>query len=134
MAFGDIDDAEFKAWAKRVGLKAKQDEIKKGLEISMRRVKAQSMRQVKSITPVDTGHLRNTWHVSGPDIAGKSITVKLYNNTEYASYVENGHRTRGGKGWVEGRFMLKKTVGIIDGQMDQLLSPSLNKALRELLE
>lgn len=37
---------------------------------------------------------------------GGVYVVEVVNPTEYASYVEFGHRTRGGKGWVEGRFML----------------------------
>lgn len=37
---------------------------------------------------------------------GGVYVVEIVNPTEYASYVEFGHRTRGGKGWVEGRFML----------------------------
>ncbi len=134
MAGFTIDDAEFQAWADRVNSKIATDAVKHGLEVTMQRVKAQSMRSVKSRTPVDTGHLRQTWQVDGPFIGGAIISLKLYNNTEYAPFVENGHRTRGGGGWVEGRFMLKDTVVEIDGQMPQLIAPSLERALRGLLD
>lgn len=134
MAGFTIDDAEFQAWADRVNSKIATDTVKHGLEVTTQRVKAQSMKAVKSRTPVDTGHLRQTWHVDGPFIGGTIISLKLYNNTEYAPFVENGHRTRGGGGWVEGRFMLKDTVAEIDGQMSQLIAPSLDRALRGLLD
>ena len=37
------------------------------------------------------------------------LYIRLYNNTEYGIYVEYGHRTRGGKSYIEGAYMLKKT-------------------------
>ncbi|STX19351.1 HK97 gp10 family phage protein [Levilactobacillus brevis] len=134
MAGFTIDDKEFQDWAKRVNEKIATDKVKHGLEVTMQRVKAQSMKAVKSRTPVDTGHLRQTWHADGPFITGTVIAIKLYNNTEYAPFVENGHRTRGGSGWVEGRFMLKDTVVEVEGQMPQLIAPSLERALRGLLD
>ena len=134
MAGFTIDDKEFQAWAKRVNEKIATDKVKHGLEVTMQRVKTQSMRVVKEQTPVDTGYLRRTWHVDGPFITGTVIALKLYNNTEYAPFVENGHRTRGGGGWVEGRFMLKNTVTEIDGEMPQLIAPSFEQAIRGLLD
>jgi len=44
--------------------------------------------RVKPLTPADTGRLRGAWQSTEP--AGGSIDV--YNNTEYAQYVEFGHR------------------------------------------
>ena len=37
---------------------------------------------------------------------GSDYVIEIINPTEYASYVEFGHRTRNHKGWVEGHFML----------------------------
>ena len=37
---------------------------------------------------------------------GGVYVIEIINPVEYASYVEFGHRTRGGAGWVEGKFML----------------------------
>lgn len=134
MAAYEIDDAEFQAWAKRVDEKIATDSVKLGIERSARRIKAQSMREVKTRTPVDTGHLRRTWHVNGPFISGIAITLELYNNAEYAPFVENGHRTHGGSGWVEGRFMLRDTIEALDAQLPSLISPSLRTALKGLLD
>ena len=42
-------------------------------------------------------------------VSGDTYIVTIINPVEYASFVEFGHRTRGGKGWVKGRFMLTKS-------------------------
>lgn len=76
-----------------------------------RRIAQLAIRKVKKMTPVDTGDLRNNWkfHVVKK---GLEYTIVIYNQVEYASFVEKGHRiVIAGKtvGWVEGRFMLKLT-------------------------
>ena len=60
------------------------------------------LRNTKMKSPVDTGQLRRSWELEKGD-----LYVKLYNNVEYAQFVEFGHRTRGGKSYVEGVYMLK---------------------------
>ena len=60
----------------------------------------------KKRTPVDTGQLRRSWQLK---YKKGDLYIRLYNNTEYGIYVEYGHRTRGGKSYVEGVYMLKKT-------------------------
>lgn len=71
--------------------------------------------RVKLLTPVDTGFLRNSWERTEP--AGDSIEV--YDNAEYANFVETGHRIvyrnrRGEKIYtgrrVEGVFFLRDAV------------------------
>ena len=58
----------------------------------------------KKRTPVDTGQLRRSWQLK---YKKGDLYIRLYNNTEYGLYVEYGHRTRGGKSYVEGVYMLK---------------------------
>lgn len=60
------------------------------------------LRNTKKRTPVDTGQLRRSWELEKGD-----LYVKLMNRTEYAQFIEWGHRTRGGKSYVEGVYMLK---------------------------
>lgn len=60
------------------------------------------LRNTKMKTPVDTGQLRRSWELEKGD-----LYVKLMNRTEYGIFVEWGHRTRGGKSYVEGVYMLK---------------------------
>lgn len=63
--------------------------------------------QTKKLTPVDTGHLRNTWELSQVYRRGDELYVVLFNPTEYASFVEDGHmqhkRFVPGR-WVDNRF------------------------------
>ena len=60
----------------------------------------------KKLTPVDTGQLIRSWQLK---YKKGDLYIRLYNNTEYGIYVEYGHRTRGGKSYIEGAYMLKKT-------------------------
>ena len=60
------------------------------------------LREVKKLTPVDTGQLIRSWEFEKGD-----LYVKLMNRTSYGIYLEYGHRTRGGKSYVEGVYMLK---------------------------
>ena len=62
------------------------------------------LRDVKRKTPVDTGQLRRSWQLEKGD-----LYVKIFNNTSYSIFIEFGHRTRGGKSYVEGVYMLKTT-------------------------
>ena len=78
------------------------------------------LRNTKMKTPVDTGQLRRSWELEKGD-----LYVKLYNNVEYAQFVEFGHRTRGGKSYVEGVYMLKtsfeKTEKDFTNDLEKLL-------------
>ena len=74
--------------------------------------------KVSSKTPVDTGVLKKSW---------KYRTVSenegiLSNNVKYAPHVEYGHRTRGKKSFVNGRYMLTKSVEEIESELDNQLS------------
>ena len=67
------------------------------------------LRNTKMKTPVGQyndgrtgGTLRRSWELEKGD-----LYVKLMNRTSYGIYLEYGHRTRGGKSYVEGVYMLK---------------------------
>ena len=69
-------------------------------------------------TPVDTGVLRRSWKY-------KTINENegiLSNGVHYAQYVEYGHRTRGGKSFVDGVYMLEKSVKEIESELDKEFS------------
>ena len=61
-------------------------------------------------TPVDTGLLRGSWKQTQPS----SDSVTVFNNVEYAAFVEAGHRQvvygRYTGKFVQGRHMLKKGI------------------------
>ena len=68
------------------------------------------LEDVKSGTPIRTGRLKREWYITHAQRSGRYYRAEIYNNVEYAPWVENGHRiVRDGKtcGFVEGRYMLR---------------------------
>jgi hypothetical protein len=62
---------------------------------------------------------------------GGTYVIEIVNPVEYASYVEFGHRTRGGEGWVKGKFMLSISEGEIQRDAPRVLENKLKKKLGE---
>ena len=62
---------------------------------------------------------------------GNVYVIEIINPVEYASYVEFGHRTRGGDGWVEGKFMLTISEQEIERDAPKILENKLKKKLGE---
>ena len=62
---------------------------------------------------------------------GGAYVIEIINPVEYASYVEFGHRTRGGEGWVEGKFMLTISEQEIQKDAPKVLENKLKKKLGE---
>ena len=66
--------------------------------------------------------------------SGHTYTIEVINPVEYASYVEFGHRTRGGGGWVPGRYFLtlseqdleRLAPGVIERKLEALLREAFN--------
>ena len=86
-----------------------EKEAKKALNQVGMRLKA----KVALKTPVDSGVLRKSWKY-------KTVSENegiLSTNVKYAPYVEYGHRTRGGKSFVDGQYMLTKSVKEIEETM-----------------
>lgn len=63
--------------------------------------------------------------------AGGVYQVRIINFKKYASYVEFGHRTRGGKGWVKGAFMLTISEKQLKTQAPRIIEKRINDYLRE---
>ena len=70
------------------------------------------------ITEKNGGTLRRNWK---PKRVGKLERI-VFNNVKYAPYVEYGHRTRGGKSFVDGVYMLEKSVKEIESELDKEFS------------
>ena len=62
---------------------------------------------------------------------GNTYVIEIINPVEYASYVEFGHRTRGGDGWVEGKFMLTISEQEVENDAPKVLENKLKKKLGE---
>lgn len=65
---------------------------------------------------------------------GDTYVIELINPVEYASYVEYGHRKRGGKGWVEGKFMMTISEKEIDGIAPKVIEAKLMKMMGEVFK
>lgn len=62
---------------------------------------------------------------------GGVYVVEIINPTEYASYVEFGHRTSNHKGWVEGKFMMTISEQELEADAPRVLENKLKKYLGE---
>ncbi|MBG9657823.1 HK97 gp10 family phage protein [Cytobacillus firmus] len=99
-----------------------------------KRIAQLAIRKVKKMTPVDTGDLRNNWK-SEVIKKGDNYIIVIYNQVEYASFVENGHRiVIAGQtvGWVEGRFMLKLTADEMERIAPNMWQKEIDKEMRRL--
>lgn len=86
-------------------------------------------KEVKEKTPVQTGHLRNEWHVGSIEKRGDEYYIEVYNNVEYAEPVEYGHRTRGGKGSVKGAHMMELSLQEVQKNLPGYLREWMNDFL-----
>lgn len=62
---------------------------------------------------------------------GTTYTIEVINPVEYASYVEFGHRTRGGNGWVEGQYFLTNSENEIRKHAPAWIEARLKRLLQE---
>lgn len=112
------------------------------------------LRKVKKRTPVGVyanesgvtgGNLRRKWMIGEIKKTGNSYTIEVLNQTDYASYVEYGHRQKPGryvpvlgkrlkKGWVNGRFMLTISEKEIKAIAPSVLEKKLAAMLKEVLD
>ena len=96
---------------------------------------------VRDNTPVDTGDLRRSWTLTGPDKKGLKFEMDLANNLEYVEFVEYGHRQEPGRfvpaigkrlvaDYVPGSYMLR------DGtrRLEETLKPAVQKEVRKAIE
>ena len=83
--------------------------------------------KVKLKTPVDSGVLRRSWRVKSEGQLAKIV----YNNVKYGPMVEYGHRTRGGKSFVDGRYMLTKSVKEIEDTLTSEFSMMIENLFNE---
>lgn len=79
------------------------------------------------------GTLKRGWTVGEIEKHGGVFHIEIINPVEYASYVEFGHRTRGGDGWVEGKFMLTISEQEIEKETPAILERKLQKYIKESL-
>lgn len=88
------------------------------------------------------GELRKNWTVTEIRKNGDAYEIEVINPTEYASYVEFGHRQKRGryvpalgkalsKNWVKGRFMLRISSDELQAMAPKILERKLAKFLEQ---
>lgn len=92
-----------------------EEEAEKGIGKSVSKDKIENWVDMLPIK-----HIRNTFQID------------VTNVVNYSSYVEYGHRTRGHKGWVEGKFMLTISEKEINSQLPKFIESKLTELLREV--
>ena len=66
--------------------------------------------------------------------SGNAYTIEVINPVEYASYVEFGHRTPGGKGWVAGQYFLTLAESQLESRAPAIIEKELEKKLKEVFK
>ena len=74
--------------------------------------------KAKLKTPVDSGLLRRSWQPKKIN----NLERLVFNSVKYAPHVNYGHRTRNGKSFVDGVYMLEKSVKEIETELDKEFS------------
>ena len=71
-------------------------------------------KDVKELTPVDTGVLKNSWQrENGKRLTKNNFSQIIFNATDYGNHVEYGHRAgRSKTRFVRGRFMLRTAIAM----------------------
>lgn len=126
MKWGNADFKELKMLSQKVS----QADITRLHEDLLKELAARVLRQTKKNTPVDTGVLRHNWQVGKVVKIGQVYKIEIFNPIEYAPYIEYGHRTAQGIGFVQGRFMLT----IAERDIRQKSNAIIEKRISEFLE
>lgn len=136
------DYSEIKAFGKR--LDRAQEIMDELFREAIKEIALDFLVIAKGRTPEKTGLLKDRWRIGEIQKQGDSYTIEVFDDTEYASFVEDGHQTRKGKGkkssrinskaWVEGRFMMKLTEDDIAIRMPGYLNKLYDKLAEELFK
>lgn len=104
--------------------------IDREIEGFLNKVGNKWLAHTKKNTPVgkstDThkgGELRRSMTFEGATKIPEGFEIAVSNNLDYAEHVEYGHRTRGGKGYVKGRRMMRNGQKLAEEQISSKLGP-----------
>lgn len=125
-------------------LQKQVEQIKNGrgqfCEDCVKELAANLLARVKKRTPVGLyqsgtgmtgGTLRRNWTIGEIQKTGDTYTIEIINPTEYASYVEYGHRTANHSGWVPGQFMMTISECELQTAAPAILERKLQRWLEE---
>lgn len=149
--WGKVDFSQLQEWQKRLDV-LQQEELNRFIVSTSKELAARLLQKVQGYTPVGRykkrvgGTLRRGW-TGKKDMdpvayaltlpvsrVGSGYLIKVINPVEYASYVEYGHRTRNGKGWVEGRFMLTRSEMELESALPGIIEKKLKRYLTKVFK
>lgn len=132
--WGTFDFGEFEKLAKSFKKAVDERVIERFIQDFLLEMAMRSLRRIKKRTPVDSGELRRNWKVGRVVRQGSSYVVEIYNNTDYASFVEFGHRTGADlTKWVEGRFMMTIPMQEIERELPRYLEKRMTGLLNDIV-
>ena len=111
--------------------KLNQVDYDKICEESTNELASRLIRKVVKRTPVLTGHLKGNWRANKAVKRNGQWRTAVYNPTEYAAYVEYGHRTKNG-GWVTGRYMLTRSEQELEADSGRIVLKKVEKKLGDV--
>ena len=115
----DIDGLEEK-------LAERAEEYQARLVKGIKRAGQQVAGEARKRAPVNTGHLRRSIRARLKEENGETVS-KIGTNVDYAIHVEYGHRTRGGKSYVPGRYFLYGSLQSQKGNVLRIITRALNR-------
>ena len=133
------------------GLKEFEQQLKKLDEGAIQQFNEQMVRELAQIVfakiiertpvgeyPAGSGKLGGTlirnWVIGEVIKNGNLYEIEITNSTDYASYVEYGHRTVNHAGWVDGRFMMTISEQELESQGPAIINRRLTAFLKEVLD
>ncbi|GKU79861.1 phage protein [Paenibacillus sp. L3-i20] len=135
MKWGEFDFSALERMTNHMRTSMENGIIEKFMHDFILEVAFRAERKIKPRTPLgETGELRRSWMVGKVERHGNDFVVEIYNNTEYAIFVEYGHRT--GKdltGWVDGRFMMTISMKEIERELQTYYDKHVTRLLDDLM-
>ena len=136
-SWGKCDFSEFKAMADRFRSAVDTNAGDSFTREVLQELGNMLLASTKQRTPVRSGELRRKWFITSVQRRGDIFEIEIYNNTEYAPWVENGHRivVHGQTvGWCEGVFMLKLSIADIKQLAPEVIGKRSDEFLKKLME
>ncbi len=142
--WGSFDFNSFEKWSKQIDKAIADDAAKKLTEQVLLELANRVLRRTKQKTPVDKGTLRDNWFIGEAVRHGDYLEVEIYNPTEYAEYVEYGHRQEVGRyvpaigkrlkqSFVPGQYMLTLSIKEVEALAPALIGKRSDEFMRRLL-
>lgn len=82
---------------------------------------------VRALTPVDTGYMKSRWKIEPIQKEVHSgegnYMTSVSNDTYYLPYVNQGHRTSNGRGYVLGQFFIQKAIRVTSQRIPKEMKP-----------